>query len=1134
MKLLKIKIHNIASIADATVDFCEEPLKDEPLFLITGPTGAGKTTILDAICLSLYGKTPRMERVEGREKYEADEASVNTNDNRQLMRRNTKECYAELVFLGNDGVKYRARWSVRRAYGKTDGRLQPQVHTLQNLQTGEIIEKAARNEIERIIGFKYEQFCRTSMLAQGDFTKFLQSNSNDKSDILEKITGTSIYSALGRKIYEMTQQKKEALRLLQVRVESICVLSVEEKLELKNAIAAKSGQIKRMEELVAGLRKQSEWLDKREQLRKQREEVDGKLAACLAEEGKEEYKEEEKLASDYARSSEARVWWNERSALEAEAEREKARQPEYKKELAGLLYGLEELRKGWENRQARLRELRLFLAAREKYKSMFQEYPRIELLFSRMSSFEQGIRADKERLVALEEKKNWLSEERRKVLQQVSDKEEGLKAKQTEVERKEEVLRQLDFEGLQKRQRDLSGQKACLDEASAALALLEAVEKERERMRLDIDADDKRIAGLERLLPLKEQEYADKRKENEKWEEMYERMSQSLKDWAKEARSRLQPGDCCPVCGQTVHACLGDETFVSALAPVEEGRKESREQLKQLNDALVALKKEHEEAGKLGIRHKEQYDRTGLEHSRRTEAVKEACLKCGVEYAGREAALSLLQPLQKKNRQEAESVSAALDRVAAVNKELESLRKEKETLARELDKLKADKEDTDKTLLGLEGDVRNLNSHLVRDGKEMQSACEQLDILMAYPDWHVQWEVKRNTFVKELKEAAEAYARACEEEKNVQHEADSMKLVMENIRKHKENIEQAIPAWAAMQPEATDIKEGTLSDRWHDLSTDILQWKQRILSVRENIQEKERKLRSFLLEQEGLDEDRLKQLAAYAAEAVNAIVGRHKEVRDTIVMLRGEQKQVEAQEQRHKEVCPSVSEEDTMPVLAQRIAEHNGVIEQLQQAVGGMQQKLKADEDNRKQHEESIRLKELAEREHEKWDRLCRMLGDREGRNFRNIAQSFILGHLLKIANLYLRQFTDRYLLTYNPGSLVILVEDKYHQSAPQSASILSGGESFMVSLSLALALSQLNSGRSDVDTLFIDEGFGTLDSDCLGAVMDTLEKLHQIGGRRVGIISHVEELEERVSTKIVVSRCGSSPSRVTVKRTGG
>jgi exonuclease SbcC len=135
----------------------------------------------------------------------------------------------------------------------------------------------------------------------------------------------------------------------------------------------------------------------------------------------------------------------------------------------------------------------------------------------------------------------------------------------------------------------------------------------------------------------------------------------------------------------------------------------------------------------------------------------------------------------------------------------------------------------------------------------------------------------------------------------------------------------------------------------------------------------------------------------------------------------------------------------------------------------------------------------------------------------------------LKIANRYLGQFTDRFILTCSPGSLVILVKDKFMGTPPQSTSILSGGESFMVSLSLALALSQLSASSNSVDTLFIDEGFGTLDPEYLQSVMTTLERLHQMGGRRVGIISHVATLAQTIPTQIQVREIDPTKSKIEV-----
>ena len=167
-----------------------------------------------------------------------------------------------------------------------------------------------------------------------------------------------------------------------------------------------------------------------------------------------------------------------------------------------------------------------------------------------------------------------------------------------------------------------------------------------------------------------------------------------------------------------------------------------------------------------------------------------------------------------------------------------------------------------------------------------------------------------------------------------------------------------------------------------------------------------------------------------------------------------------------------------------------------------------------------------------KWDRLCHHFGDEKGTNFRNIAQSFVLKELLNGANFYLQRLTERYELECQAGSLTILLRDLYQGGAARPACTLSGGESFLVSLSLALGLSSLSRHSLSVDTLFIDEGFGTLSSDYLNTVMDTLEKLHQMGGKKVGIISHVEGLRERIKTQIQVKRIDNSRSEITTVRT--
>ena len=167
--------------------------------------------------------------------------------------------------------------------------------------------------------------------------------------------------------------------------------------------------------------------------------------------------------------------------------------------------------------------------------------------------------------------------------------------------------------------------------------------------------------------------------------------------------------------------------------------------------------------------------------------------------------------------------------------------------------------------------------------------------------------------------------------------------------------------------------------------------------------------------------------------------------------------------------------------------------------------------------------------DYEAWARLYDIFGSSDGKKMRNIAQSYVLKQLLVGANVYLRQLTDRFELAGQSGSLTILLKDNRSGGVLRPTSTISGGESFLISLALALGLSSLSNRSLSMDILFIDEGFGTLDSDSLSMVMETLERLHQMGGRKVGIISHVESLRDSMTTQIQVTPVNSTLSEVKV-----
>src|SRR5690606_396664 len=233
MKILAIRIHNLASLGGkAEVDFTNEPLSSAGIFAITGPTGSGKSTILDALCLSLYARTPRYRHAENSiDVADVKGSTIKQGDVRGILRDGSSSGYAEVDFVGIDGQHYSATWSVRRARNKAEGNLQPYEMSLKNISSGQDIPGKKTEllpEIERLVGLNFEQFTRSVLLAQGDFTAFLKAAKDEKSSLLEKLTGTHIYSEISKKVYEHYKEESQNLKVLDVQRDGIATLTTEE------------------------------------------------------------------------------------------------------------------------------------------------------------------------------------------------------------------------------------------------------------------------------------------------------------------------------------------------------------------------------------------------------------------------------------------------------------------------------------------------------------------------------------------------------------------------------------------------------------------------------------------------------------------------------------------------------------------------------------------------------------------------------------------------------------------------------------------------------------------------------------------------------------------------------------------
>ncbi|RHO66554.1 ATP-dependent exonuclease [Parabacteroides sp. AF48-14] len=257
MKILAIRGRNLASLeGDFEIDFTAEPLLSAGIFAISGPTGAGKSTLLDAMCLALFARTPRTDQAKENnvKLQDVSNEQLSQSDPRFLLRRGTASGYAEVDFVALNGHRYRARWSVSRARDKENGRLQNPRLALYNLDKAEE-EQGTRSELQAriidLIGLTFEQFTRSVLLAQNDFSTFLKAEQGEKASLLEKLTGTELYSAISRQIFEKNARAKEAFDAIQLRIQSVELLTDEEESNLRLRLAATEKELQRQEKAKA-------------------------------------------------------------------------------------------------------------------------------------------------------------------------------------------------------------------------------------------------------------------------------------------------------------------------------------------------------------------------------------------------------------------------------------------------------------------------------------------------------------------------------------------------------------------------------------------------------------------------------------------------------------------------------------------------------------------------------------------------------------------------------------------------------------------------------------------------------------------------------------------------------------------
>lgn len=1046
MKILAIRGRNIASLeGNFAIDFTVEPLLSAGIFAIAGPTGAGKSTLLDTLCLALFGRTPRTDvaRENNVKLRDVNDDVLLQSDPRFLLRRGTASGYAEADFLAVNGFRYRARWSVSRARDKENGRLKSPQLTVYNLDKEEEIG-GSRSDLQaslvELIGLSFEQFTRSVLLAQNDFSTFLKAEQGEKAALLEKLTGTEHYSAISREIYARNQAAKEAYEKMSGRIRDIEVLPEAEEKALQSALAEAEKEWQRLEKIKAEQQALLEVVRTAEQQQRQRaaqlKNAEDQLAQAMEglAKAKEAYTREETLQRQAelaftalqpelqaARQLDVRLEAADRECREAASAEQQAREQWQAGEEK--LLQLREVRQKGEAEIVRLRTWR------EKYKEKEAVADRQEALLLHLDAAAVA-RAGMEKA--------------EKECQGIRQQAEGLKQ---EIGRIAQVY---------------AGRQAALQEAETACRCLEQACRETDLAALEKELETIR-AERERLL-----------------------VEQARGD-IRQLRRRLEKGLPCPVCGSLHHPAVSasEEDPAEENDRTEENRGAEAARLAEAAGPVAEMGPATEGAGKPSVSAEEK--NTGPEkvpdgqETALAEVYKtriDAMTLRLEQGEGRRAAFAARQQEWSRSQQRL----LALQKEQAVTEGELADRKARLRLA-ETQRVRAEELQAEqhaafgKSLAAVDG---LFGSTVWQEGWLKNPAVFR----KALTDFGRQWQ-ENGEQLQVLERRAEGWKADC-----ASHESfvSSLRKQYEETKTRADGKRQQV---AALRLERSRLLGRRPAGEVEE------SYKQTVEAARKRLQQ--------LAEIQTVQAGKAEQFRGSAGQLSKdlAVAGENLEARRTALA---------ACEAAYAEVSGGQPLEEAFASATQRKTETafrwRRQVEN-KQKVSALQSELES-------------CREASER----WAKLNDLAGSADGGKFRRIAQGYTLDVLLGYANVQLRELTRRYRLERVPETLALQVIDHDMCDEIRTVHSLSGGESFLVSLALALGLSSLSSNRMKVESLFIDEGFGSLDGETLRLAMDVLENL-RTQGRKIGVISHVQEMTERIPVQVRVSRAGNGRSSI-------
>lgn len=1128
MRILAIRGENLASLGPAfEIDLATEPLAGTGLFAITGETGAGKSTILDALCLALYGEYPRVDVKLREDVPDPSGKVISASDARAILRRGAGQGYAEVDFSGIDGMTYRARWGVARARARSGGTLQKPQRLLTRLSDSHAIADGIKPVLEAVTaatGLSFEQFRRTVLLAQGEFDRFLLAADNERAELLEKITGTGIYAAIGARIHAGWKERRDAITRLDERRLAIGLMEDAERVALAADAAALETQ--------AGAR-QAEHHAVAERIALARRLIEARERVAKAQTALEEARARSVAAGpDRVRYALLEAAEPLRGAFEAEANaalqatEAAAAAAQARAELASAETAEQEAQRALEEARAAADAL----AARQaELEPLWRDAERVDVVAGRAKA-----EWDKARLAVAEAAKRAgkaaaalrglsagngddrtaaeasveigrLREAEREQAACLEAARARRTALATEIAAREDDLAHLDMPMLRARDEALSTRENLLREASPLVAARAQAATDHALARENAGKACAAIAETERAIEVEQAKHAALTARRTEIASLVALADATQSHEAIRLRETLVPESPCPVCGGLDHPYAHPDHADQGLVAEVRLRR-------QALDAEIAASEA--ETQSLRVRRAEAVAVEG-QALRTVKAAAQSIDMMVARLRALDDRLAAANPEHIANPELGAARPLDAAPTDAINAALSALAADRRALAAPLARAKT------------------LGDALTAHHKEMQKLASEIDETL-----HTQSIVAAalEAALREVdwRDHALARAKLLGGEPVAEHRArfaTERAATQTRLKSAEDANNDAARRLSVAENRTTETTQ--LAGR---RDRECLEAGQRLATLAQAAALDLEDARALLAEPADRREALGARLDALARDIANAEVALSERQGDLDALLAAGALEGLGSDSGDKAVTADSTSQGEMASLQAAIASLTQTASALHDQISvlrdqraALNARLAQDDESRRRAAGISAEVEAAKAEHLIWDQVYAAIGDEKGDKFRRFAQGITLEELVHLSNRQLDQLAPRYRLAKSTTSdLALAIIDRDMGDEQRSVRSLSGGERFLMSLALALALSGLEGRQSFVDTLFIDEGFGSLDAETLDIVIEALERL-QGSGRKVGVITHVAAMVERIAVQVRVEPRGAGRSIVRI-----